>query len=436
MCDKGGLKAGFAKIDITPDFQVGLGGYSNAETRRSEGIAERIYASCIALTDGGETILIYTIDNCACNHDTAEKIRGAVTATTGIAGEKIFCSATHSHSCPAMTGHPEAEQYTQLLLNACAEGAQKALEDRSPATVMAVKKRIPGMNFVRHFELADGTVVGRNFRRFESPVVGFAGPTDDEMILVKFAREEKKDILLVNWQGHPDCGRQIGHAMIAPSYVGPLRDTLAVGSGMEVAYFTGADGNLVINSMLPEYAHGLDWRRYGVKMATLALDALEDMQEVEGSGIRTARAMVEVEIDHSWDHMLEQANEVYTLWKATDRPTGDEYGKRYGFSSVYQSRAIRTRYQMPKTTELEINAFRVGGVGFTTGTYEMFSDSGIHLKARSPYDVTMVLTGNSGYIPSERAHANRCYESDTGLFAKGAAEVLVDKYVELLKKIQ
>ena len=57
MCEQQGLLAGFAKVDITPDYQVGLGGYSNAESRRNIGIAEKIYATCIALTDGDETIL-------------------------------------------------------------------------------------------------------------------------------------------------------------------------------------------------------------------------------------------------------------------------------------------------------------------------------------------------------------------------------------------
>ena len=42
MCEQQGLLAGFAKVDITPAYQVGLGGYSNAETRRNVGIADRI----------------------------------------------------------------------------------------------------------------------------------------------------------------------------------------------------------------------------------------------------------------------------------------------------------------------------------------------------------------------------------------------------------
>lgn len=87
--------------NITPDFSVGLGGYSNAETRRSTGFIDYIYATCIAMTEGEETIPVYTIDNCSMTHEFAESIRKEVTTATNIAADKIFCVAIHSHFCPA-----------------------------------------------------------------------------------------------------------------------------------------------------------------------------------------------------------------------------------------------------------------------------------------------------------------------------------------------
>ena len=84
----------------------------------------------------------------------------------------------------------------------------------------------------------------------------------------------------------------------------------------------------------------------------------------------------------------------------------------------------------------ETNAFRVGGVGFTTGTYEMFSEGAIHIRKNAPYEYVFLLTGNSGYIPSDAAFNYRCYEADTGFFARGTGELLADNYLEMLQKVQ
>ena len=429
------LLAGYAKIDITPDFSVGLGGYSNAETRRSVAVEDPIFITCIALTEGEETILLYTIDNCACARGTADQIREVVTPATGIPGEKIFCAATHSHNCPSFMNDPEGKRYKELFFAKAVEAAQKALADRAPAETFGTYAVFEKMNFTRHYLLDDGTNVSQSSIKGRTPVA-HSSPPDPQAVLVKFARENKRDILLVNWQGHPDCSNQAGKLNISPSFPGPLRDTLEAGTGMEVAYFTGADGNVVINSKLPEEHHNLTYRQYAVKMATLFMEALKDLKPIAGSGIATRREIFEVEIDHSWDHLLPQANEIYDLWKATDKPTGDAAGKPYGFSSVYQARAIRSRAAMDKTGQLELNAFRVGGIGFTTGTYEMFAESGTAVKDGSPYEITFLLTGNSSYIPSLPAFNYRCYEADTGFYAAGTAEKLVEKYLEMLKSIQ
>ena len=426
-----GLQVGFAKINITPGYSVGLSGYSNAEVRRSEGFLDYIYATCIAVSQEEETILLYTVDTIAMTHNEAEFFRGQITQATDIPGEKIFFGATHAHSCPEKSG-----QYKQELSQWMVEAAQKALEDRAPATVQATTTEIEGMNFIRHYEMADGTYAGANFGDFSKEIVGHATQNDPQMVLVKFVREDgKKDVVLVNFQAHPDHSTMLGFYQIAADFVGPLRDELEKLSGASVAYFTGASGNQNPTSKIPEENHGLNWREYGAKLGQLANEALSGLQDTEGD-LKTCRRMVSVEIDHSWDHMLSQANEVYDLWKNVDEKTAMVVGKTYDFTSVFQARAIRDRAAMGMTTELELNAFCIGGIGFTTGTYEMFSDQGLFVKERSPFPINFIITGCSGYIPTADAFTYRSYEADTGFYACGTAEKLAENYVDMLNEIK
>jgi len=427
-----GLNVGYAKVDITPEYSVGIGGYSDSETRRSQGVVNRIYATCLAFTEAEQTVLVYTVDTCSMERVNAEYFRTLIAANTGVPSKQIFFGATHGHSCPS-----KDEAYKQDLSQWLVQAARKALTDRSPAKILAVTPEIKGMNFVRHYKLKDGTYAGSNFGDFKKGIVGHATESDPQMVLLKLDREEgRKDILMVNWQAHPDSAGEIGYYNLSSSWIGPMRDKLEALSGMDVAYFTGAAGNQNMSSKIWWENHGLNWKKYGEKLAKLANKALPQLQEVESSGIKTSRVMFSVEINHEWDHMLEQANEVYELWKTVGKAEGDALAKTYGFTSSYQARAIRSRAAMDAETQLELNAFSVGDVGFTTGTYEMFSDQGLYVKRNSPYKITFIITGNSGYIPSEAAYTYRSYEADTGIFTPGTAEKLAEEYVRILKEIK
>ena len=106
MCqaEKRDLRVGFAMEDITPDYTVCISGYGDDEIRRSEGISDPIYLTCIAVSEGDETILLYTSDLLSISDWAAERLREKISPETGIPGEKMFFGATHSHSGPLHYG--------------------------------------------------------------------------------------------------------------------------------------------------------------------------------------------------------------------------------------------------------------------------------------------------------------------------------------------
>lgn len=434
-----GLSVGWGRADITPDFSVGIGGYSDAETRRSQGVLDYLYITCLAFTEAEETVLLFTFDNCSSSQGVVNDFRETVTAATGIPADHIYVQATHTHSAPSIMNDAEGTKYQELLHNSAAKAAQDALADRAATTLYSTKTEIQNMNFVRHYLLENGTYAGSNFGDFNSaPIKEHATAGDPQMVLVKFDRadESKKDILLVNWQAHPDHATENGYTYLSADFPGALRSKIEQDTDLLCAYFTGASGNQNPDSKIQSETHHLSMKDYGQKLAEYAIAALPNMTEVEGSGIKTSKTVFDAEIDHSWDHMVDAANEVYDLWKSEGKPAGDALGKTYGFSSVYQARAIRTRAKRDLTEQLELNAFCVGGIGFTTGTYEMFSNAGLYVKANSPFETTVIMTGNSGYIPAAEAYDYRSYEADTGMYAKGTSEKLAEKYVEMLNGLK
>jgi len=436
--DASGLKVGFSKVNLTPGYVTGLGGYSDAETRTSEGFLDYIYVTCLAIGSGEETILLYTIDTCGLGRNDKDAIRSVVSGATQIPKDKVFIGATHGHNCPALTGYATANQFAGDMQKYCAQAGTEALADMAPATFYRAKADHQGMNFVRHYVLDDGTFLANSDARgLEDRLVGHPMETDPEMILLKFDREgDKKDILTVHWQAHPDAASSIGYNMISPGFIGPLRNKLEKDTGMLVAYFTGASGNQNTDSRIASEANNLEWDDYGEKLAELAEGMFDSFQKVEGTEIKTTNRIVYANVDHSWDHMIDAANEIYDLWKSTDKATGDEAGKKYGFSSVYQARAIRSRFNMGNIISMDVRAFSIGDVGFTTGTYEMFSTNAMFVKENSPFETTVIITGNSSYVPAQVGYTYRNYEVDTGFYAEGTGELLADNYVEMLKSLK
>lgn len=165
--------AGFGRADMTPSFSVGLSGFDNAETRRSTGIKDRLYMTCVAMSDGEQTVLLITADVLGLNDALVERVRTPVYLATGVSIENIFVGATHTHSAPDFSIADEAcLEFMQLFYNAATKCAQEAMADLAPAKLQATTAELPDMTFVRHYLMNDGTYYGSNFRQHQERFSG------------------------------------------------------------------------------------------------------------------------------------------------------------------------------------------------------------------------------------------------------------------------
>ena len=429
------LQVGYGKVKTTPEFSVGLAGYSDEDTRKSTGVLSDIYITCIAATEGEETVLLYTVDMCGLYEEDWDMFREAIYGTLGIPRNRIFIGTTHTHTAPGINEEADGRKYIGLILGKAIVAAQAALADRAPAAIESASGEIEGMNFVRHYLMKDGTYAGPNFGNMKfANIVDHAYEADKEMTVVKFNRGggEKKDVVLVNWQAHPD---NIGGTLVSSDYVGVLRDELERLSGTLVAYFTGADGDMSCNSWGTGKDHGLKWEAYGIKLGQLANEILAKCQPLEGQGIAATSNLFPAEIDHSLDHKLKEAREAADMWKK-DAQEGHALAKSYGFTNALQARMIVSRAPRSTHEDRETSAIRIGGLGIISCNYEMSSTNGRYIKDNSPFKTTLLMTGNHGYIPEERAYGYGAYEAITSLFAKGVAEKLADEYVRLLNTLK
>ena len=125
----------------------------------------------------------------------------------------------------------------------------------------------------------------------------------------------------------------------------------------------------------------------------------------------------------------------------TDKIYAESIAKDYApkdNSKIVALRKLDNRAKLPATRNLTLHAARIGNFAFITAPYEMFAQSGMDIKAGSPFDLTFIISmqhGSDGYIPTKPAYDYGCYESHTGKYAPGTAELLVEEFVGMLNTL-
>ncbi len=384
---------GYGRVNITPTKPVYLGGLGSEDPPRiSTEIKNQLYATCIAYTDkAGNTVLMYHLDLLNA-YDYIVAQRPNISKATGVPKGNIIIASTHNHSGVSFTiASPDSYlgEYKTMLCAALLDAAKAALEDRKPAEMYITTTNPVNLNFVRHYVYADGTINGYYG---STSSVGHAVPVDNQMQLIKFVREGGKDVVLMNWQGHPRGHSQYRYAVL--SDVDVIRQKIEKELDCQFAFFLGASGNVNNSSAIPSEKRTKDYVEHGNALAAEAIAAAVNFKKAE-TGI--------LKIDSQYV-------------KVTRKETDNNF-------SEY----------------IEVSVFGFGDIGFVIAGYEMFCENGMDIKNASPFKMTFVVTcanGDHKYMPSYATFEYSSYEGDATRYARGTAEKLANKYISMLKSIK
>src|SRR5579872_4633170 len=102
MAKAEGLRAGAARIDVTPVQPVTLTGYAS-RTNLSQGVHDPISARALVFEQDGAKLALVSLDICGFYNQTAEPFREAILSATGLKPSELFLCAIHTHSAPTPT---------------------------------------------------------------------------------------------------------------------------------------------------------------------------------------------------------------------------------------------------------------------------------------------------------------------------------------------
>lgn len=393
------LKVGYGRADVTPTESVAMRGYGNPESRWSQEVRDPLYATCIAFTDGyGNSCFVFSLDYCSFPVNSFSEACLRLSEETGVPYENFIGSATHNHFSPEATfderwANTNWIKYWATVTERIYEAGMAAWNDRAEATMSYSTTEVTGLNFVRHYIMDDGSVDAGNNTGTGTTRVDYTSKADQELQTVRICREGKKDIVMVNFQAHPQRyyweGLGGDDTTITADTVGATRDYVEAYLDCDFMYITGASGNLNPYSFIESDNIAQSLAEYGEKLGKQVILSTTDMEALSGSRI----ALVKQEIS-----------------------------------------GVKEKPTTPATV------FCVGDLAFVSVSYEMFDTNGSFIKENSPFDATFIMYLSSdgdgvGYVAAEGAYDYGGYEVEYRNYPKGSAELLADGYVGMLKQL-
>lgn len=400
--------AGYGKADVTPYDPVHLGSYQNSLERVSTGVRDRLYAMTTAMTDTeGNTLLIIVTDLSWGYVTQTQQVRQAIEAKYGIPGEYVLLGGTHNHNGPEWMGavaetEPENIAYLQMWLEGVMESVELALADRKPAQLQIGRTETVDLAFVRRYYCADGTVTGTGPQTYyqtklddvneSNPLVSHETEGDEEVQLVKIARENGKDILIGQWQNH---GSHDGNTTIVTNdWIGYARDQVTAELDCEFMYMQGAAGNMSTTSLLPNEKNSKTTKQIGEELAAVIIAACQDADtftSVDSGSIK-----------------VKQVQYTDTNYRGNQQWTG------------------------------EMNSVAIGKLSLVTLPVELYAESGMAIKEQTPFDMTLIMGYTNGicsYVGTRLAFQNLGYGIQDGRGTAETADAMVQIYLDGLNEL-
>jgi hypothetical protein len=455
------LLVGAASTDITPAGPVALVGQFNLRISRTN--ETPLTANVVALEsrDGNrsfDTAIMVSCDLIGIPAEVLRLVREEVQQRLpDLDTKKIFLNGTHTHTAPVLEpgnfvlpkeGVTPVEEYRAFLVRQVADAIGQAWNNRKPGSVTwGLGHAVVAYN--RRAVYANGTaqMYGKTdvpeFRNLE-------GYEDHDVGSLFFWNQAGKLISIVV---NVSCTAQEveGRSNVNADFWHPVRQALhqRYGSDVCILGWIGAAGDQSPHLMYRKAAdermlklRGLNRLDEIARRLDRAVDeAYEAVKDDRHADVPLAhrvetialpmRLVTEAEYTEAKAACQQAADQIAKDPKATD-----ELFRRLKWHEAIVGRFEKQKADPPPVHEVEIHVLRIGDAVVCTNPFELFTDYGIRIKARSQAVQTFVvqLVGAGSYLPTERAVRGGGYSAvvQSGLVGPEGGQLLVDRTVELI----
>lgn len=459
------IQIGWSSKTITPQKPVALAG--QFYERITDQVRDPLFATALALESRGEQSVLVSCDLISIEKPLANGVRELVRQRIpGLDPERIILAATHTHSAPVIAeskrfpnlgyrkDHEHVltpEQYSGYAAGQIAEAVKEAWEGRTAGGVSwEMGYAVLGFNRRTVYDDRTAVMYGQvNSVHYR----GFGGPEDPrvEMLFTWNANRELTGILL-----NAACTAQIAESTsrITADYFGELRLRIAErwGSGVHVLGIIGAAGDLAPRDTLRKhhrtYEPDKEMRQAASTLMRTIEDALETAKETIDSSpfFKHSVRVIDLPLRKVEKTEVESAREQRRIFQEQLDRQEDKaaFFSTFDFkrqSDIFNCYAVLQRYeelQKQAYYPVELHVLRIGDIALATNPFELFTEYGLQMKARSAARQTFIAQLScdcGGYLPTAEAVATGGYSTQifSGYVGPDGGRMLVDYTVQAIQ---
>ena len=449
------LKVGYASTLVNPPLNYPLHGYYL--DRYGKGFIDDLEASALAINCDDKTAIIISVDNGGFQQNVIAKFLDAINKETGVDKDYIFISATHSHTAPT-TFFPEffdvdkkfMDDYADFLSVRLTQISKEAIADLKSAKMgYAVGHAPDRIAYIRRYRMKDGTTCTCppiNDPNIDGPI----GELDQRVNVVRFARDNADDVVILNYGVHADT---VNGDMYCSDWCGWTRKTVEKAlDGTKCMCVMGAQGDVGSTNVHPipgdmndtEISFDNEMKSPGMARfvgRALAGVIIQVYDKVAFSDVDNILAIKDV--------LQAKMN----IPKKEDMPLARKYKELYEqgksdlipYTGMELTTVVAEALRMckmendPEYRPLNLSGLKIGGVAFVSLPGEPFTDIGVQIKDTEGFDLILpcaITNGYEGYFPMQSAFDEGGYEARTSPYAPSIAKDIVSKAKEVLTKLK
>lgn len=228
------LRAGVARVDVTPPLGTLLGGYP--AKRPAESINDNLNSTALVFERDGRMAALISLDWLGIEEEDMYVIRSQVFAQTNIAEDDVIICAIHSHTTANTISLPgwgdKDKSYIANSIPKIVESVKKAQDTMLPVRIGV--KSIPSNTGVNRYLINE-----EHQLTFGENPDGIFDPT---MTVMRFETSEGPLCALIHYGAHPTAFG--GGQAISRDWPGAMMDCVEKQIGVPVVFINGAIGDV------------------------------------------------------------------------------------------------------------------------------------------------------------------------------------------------